>query len=362
MTRPVHQLVHTLSYGDAISSEVLSLRRVFREQGRESEIFSLHTHPKLEGETKPLSEFPTDFKDEVILHYSLGSPLNDTYRGLSEATRSIIYHNLTPSRWFEGVNPRIVKDIQAGEKELPELVALSDRVIADSSFNAGEISGYGKEPIVLPLPIDPARWNVETNPGIAELLRSTPGPHLIHVGRFAPNKCIEDIIRSFYFFRNHISKESRLWLVGIDIDTELYSFSIRHLVEQFGLREAIEFPGCLADSELRALYEGADLYLCMSEHEGFCLPVIEAMHFSLPVVAYSSSALPETVGQGGVLVEHKDPAHLAALYEEILSNSALKESLIKAGRARVSELSYEAFAESVSEIFALSGVPNARCA
>lgn len=363
MNTAIHQLVHTLSYGDAISSEVLSLRRVLRESGRESEVFSLHTHPKLEGETKPISEFPRDFTGEVILHYSLGSPLNELYRSLSSASRSIIYHNLTPSSWFLGVNPRIVRDIQDGEKELPELVALSNRVIADSSFNAGELSGYGQEAVVLPLPIDPARWDVEANPGIAKLLAETPGPHLVHVGRFAPNKCLEDIVRSFYFYRHYMAPTSRLWLVGIDIDTELYAFSIRHMIEQLGLREAVEIPGCLADSELRALYEGADLYLCMSEHEGFCLPVIEAMHFGLPVVAYSSSALPETIGDGGVLVERKEPAHLAALYDEILSNETLRQSIVQAGKSRVKALSYQAFAENVEALFGTPrGDSHARCA
>jgi glycosyltransferase involved in cell wall biosynthesis len=359
----VHQLVHTLSYGDAISSEVLALQRAIREGGGESEIFSLHTHPELQGSARHYSEFPIGFHGEVILHYSLGSPLNPLYREMKSASRSIIYHNLTPSSWFEGINPRIVENIRSGEEELPELLALSDRVIADSTFNAGELQRYGVNATVLPLPIDPSRWSHEANQGIADIIASSPGPHLMHVGRFAPNKCIEDIVRSFYFFHHYIEPTSRLWLVGIDIDTELYAFSIRHLVEQLGLREAVEFPGCLADSELRALYEGADLYLCMSEHEGFCLPVIEAMHFGLPVVAYSSSALPETVGDGGVLVKSKQPAHLAALYEEILQSPSMKAGLVEAGRTRVRELSsFETFAERVMEIFTNKEVTHAHCA
>ncbi|MCB0330095.1 MAG: glycosyltransferase [Bdellovibrionales bacterium] len=360
--RAVHQLVHTLSYGDAISSEVLSLQRVFHEAGYESEIFSLHTHPKLKGRSKELTEFPNEFSGEVLLHYSLGSPLNDRYRSLTSATRSIIYHNLTPSRWFEGVNPRIVENIRQGEEELPELLAISDRVIADSTFNADELRSHGVDPIVLPLPIDPARWSHEPNEGITRILRSQPGPHLLHVGRFAPNKCLEDVIRAFYFYRRYIAPQSRLWLVGIEIDTELYAFSIRYLVEQLGLRDAVEFPGCLADSELRSLYEGADLYLCMSEHEGFCLPVIEAMHFGLPVVAYSSSALPETIGEGGVLVNSKEPAHLAVLFDEILRSSDLRSKLVIAGRSRVAELSYDTFAARALEVFMSQGDKHARCA
>ncbi|MCB0320898.1 MAG: glycosyltransferase, partial [Bdellovibrionales bacterium] len=348
--RTIHQLVHTLSYGDAISSEVLSLQRAFRQLGYQSEIYSLHTHPKLVGRTLEIAHFPRSFDGEVVLHYSLGSPLNDLYRDLSAATRSIIYHNLTPSHWFEGVNPRIAADIHSGERELPGLLEISDRIIADSTFNGGEIEKLGFAATVLPLPIDPTRWGEPGNEGIRQLIRSQPGPHLMHVGRLAPNKCIEDIIRSFYFYRHYISPTSRLWLVGIDIDTELYSFSLRHLVDQLGLRDAVEFPGCFADSELRALYEEADLYICMSEHEGFCLPVIEAMHFGVPVVAYSSSALPETIGDGGILVKTKNPAYLAELYNSILSSQEFRNALVASGKERVQSLGYAEFFERVSDV------------
>jgi glycosyltransferase involved in cell wall biosynthesis len=360
--KSIHQLVHTLSYGDAISSEVLSFQRVFQECGYESEVYAIHTHPKLAGVSRPLNEFPVDCHGEVILHYSLGSPLNEVYRSLSQARRTIVYHNLTPPHWFEGVNPRIVRDIRSGMKELPELLALSDRILADSTFNACELGELGVHAEVLPLAVDPERWREEANPGIRDLLRATPGPHLLHVGRFAPNKCLQDIVRSFYFFRHHIAPTSRLWLVGIDIDTELYAFSIRHMVEQLGLRDAVEFPGCLADSELRALYEESDLYLCMSEHEGFCLPVVEAMHFGLPVVAYASSALPETIQDGGILVDRKEPAHLAVLYDKILASDKLKNGLIRSGKARVQELSYENFSRRVTELFRLEESAHACCA
>ena len=349
---PIHQLVHTLSYGDAISGEVLALRRALRDLGVESEIYSLHTHPKLEGESRSIEDFPkNDSAAQVILHYSLGSPLNDLYREIRSDSKTLIYHNLTPAKWFSGINPRITSDIRQGEAELPELLALSTRIIADSTFNADEIREKGFEADVLPLPIDPERWSMKANEGIVDLVRNTPGPHLLHVGRLAPNKCIEDIIRAFYFFRNHISKNARLWLVGIDIDTELYSFSLKHMVHQLGLSEAVEFPGCMADSEVRALYENADLYLCMSEHEGFCLPVIEAMHFGLPVIAYHSSALPETISEGGVLVKKKDPAFLAALFAQILSSQEMQNALIVAGKKRVKQLSYSKFASHVESLF-----------
>lgn len=351
MTRAIHQLVHTLSYGDAISGEVLALQRVFRGMGCDSEIFAIHEHPKLKGVSHHYRALSADVEGEVILHYSLGSPLNDVYRKLSRASRCLIHHNITPARWFEGINPRIVTDINNGIREFPELCMLSDRLVADSRYNAGEIAALGCTAEIVPLPIDAKKWDVARNPGIYSLLSSTPGLHLVHVGRLAPNKCVEDIIKAFFFVRRAIDPQAHLWLVGIDIDTELYSFGLKRLVDHLLLRDVVHFTGCLADSEVRALYEAGSVYLCMSEHEGFCLPVLEAMHFGMPVIAYASTALPDTVGNAGVLVHEKRHEVIAELVGEVCRNNALRTQLVSAGRERVKELTFERFAERVQAVF-----------
>lgn len=347
----VHQLVHTLSYGDAISGEVLALQRCFNDLGLDSEIYSINLHPKLKGKAKSYKEFPVDFCGETILHYSLGSPLNDLYKNLTSSKRTLIYHNLTPSSWFLSVNPRIVEDIEVGAKELPDLCRLSSRLLADSNFNASELDRLGFQADVLELPIDPQRWEEASNPGIANLVKNSPGTHLLHVGRLAPNKCIEDIIKTFYFLHHFIDKNSTLWLVGIDIDTEVYSFSLKRLVHELGLDQAVNFAGCMADSEVKALYENCSAYICMSEHEGFCVPLIEAMNFGLPILAYAASAVPDTLGDAGVLVHEKKHPEMAELIYEISVNLELRSKLIAAGKQRIETLSYEAFSKKVKQIF-----------
>lgn len=349
--RSIHQLVHTLSYGDAISSEVLTLKRLFRSFGIDSDIFAINVHPFYKNEARKYHELPSDFQGEAVLHYSLGSPLNETYRRLSRAKRSLIYHNLTPAKWFEGVNPRVASDISSGLSELPSLCRESDTLIADSTFNTSELNALGFSAEVLPLPIDPEKWNAPRNPGIFSLVSGTGGINVLHVGRLAPNKCIEDIIKAFYFLHYHGERNSRLWLVGIDTDTELYSFALKRLAHELKISDAVNFVGRLSDSEVRSLYEASTVYMCMSEHEGFCLPVIEAMHFGLPVIAYSSSALPETVGDGGILVSKKSHPELSELMLEIASNSSLREKIVEAGKTRVSELSLEKFEERVKSLF-----------
>ncbi len=354
MSNCVHQLVHTLSYGDAISGEVLALKRVLQAQGCESEIFSIHTHPKLHGQASSYLDFPKNFKGTVILHYSLGSPLNQLYRSLTSARRALIYHNLTPAHWFEGVNPRIQADIELGQRELPELCGITDLLLADSEYNASELRNLGfMNAQVLNLPLDPRRWELERSAGIYNIVKNDPAIHLMHVGRLAPNKCIEDIIKIFYFLHHKLEPKSVLWLVGIDTDTELYSFSLKRLVDELGLTDAVRFVGCFADSEVKALYESASVYVCMSEHEGFCVPVIEAMHFGLPVIAYASSALPDTIGAGGILVSEKKHPEIAELIRQLQIDQNLRNRLIQAGKQRVSELSIVAFEQRVKELFEL---------
>ena len=346
----IHQLVHTLSYGDAISGEVLALQRCFRAMGFESEIFAIHWHPKYEGLVRDYRSYPAASSDEVILHYSLGSPLSALYRG-ARGTRTLIYHNLTPAKWFRGVNSRIVQDIEAGLQELPDLCRQTDRLIADSAFNAVELKVLGFDAQVLPLSVDPERWVEPANSGFRSMLAGDPGLHLLHVGRIAPNKCIEDIIKIFYFLHHKIDQNSRLWLVGTDIDTELYAFGLKRLTDELGLFDHVSFLGSRSDGEVRALYEQASVYLCMSEHEGFCLPVIEAMHFGMPVIAFASSALPETVAAGGVLVKEKRHAELAELTYELCKNQSLRADLVRAGKSRVAELSFDRFRGNVEALF-----------
>jgi glycosyltransferase involved in cell wall biosynthesis len=150
---------------------------------------------------------------------------------------------------------------------------------------------------------------------------------------------LEDLIKSFYFLVKYIDTDARLRLVGIDTDTELYSFSLRELASYLGIADAVEFVGPLSDSEVRAMYEASDVYLCMSEHEGFCLPLIEAMHFKLPVIAYAAGAVPDTVGNGGVVIYEKRHAEVGALMAEVAKPGELRGSLVASGGERVAYFS-----------------------
>jgi glycosyltransferase involved in cell wall biosynthesis len=335
------------------------MQRALLSCGVRSEIFAINEHPKLKGTSRKYTEVLSEVGADLVMHYSLGSPLNEIYRNWKGGGRSLIYHNITPSAWYGSINARVAEDIEQGLSELPQLCGLSDQCIADSPFNAQELLQLGISSQVLYLPVDPRRWDSPRNEGIYSLVKGSSGIHVLHVGRLAPNKCVEDVIKCFYFLRHFVGKSPgvgspptpcTLWLVGIDTDTELYSFSLRRLAAELSLEEDVRFVGCMADEEVRALYEACSVYVCMSEHEGFCLPLVEAMHFGLPVLAFSAGAVPDTVGSGGVLVKEKRHAELAELIAEMATAGPLRESLIKAGRERVSTFSYERFASRVKEL------------
>jgi glycosyltransferase involved in cell wall biosynthesis len=350
MSKVLHQLVHTLSYGDAISTEVLALQRVLHSLGYQSEIFRIHEHPKLKGRSQSYTALSQGMQGDLILHYSLGSPLNDVYSNWNGGQKTLVYHNITPAQWYRSINQRVADDIQRGLTELPRLCAASDAIWADSPFNAGELSELGFDAEVLELLVDPARWDTPRNEGLYSSVKNSAGTQVLHVGRLAPNKCVEDVIKAFYFLVKYLDPAARLRLVGIDTDTELYSFSLRELANYLGIGYAVEFVGALADDEVRSMYEASDVYLCMSEHEGFCLPLIEAMHFGLPVIAYAAGAVPDTMGDGGILVREKRHAEIGQLIAQVAAQGELRSRLQTKGRARVARFSYDRFAARVQEL------------
>ena len=165
--------------------------------------------------------------------------------------------------------------------------------------------------------------------------------NILFVGRVAPHKKQEDIIRAFCYYNRNINKKSRLFLVGSDGGMESYSAALKKYVRELGLEEAVLFKGHVGFQEILAYYSVADLFLCMSEHEGFCVPLIEAMLFDVPVMAYNSTAIPYTLGGSGVLLEEKNPIFVAKVMQRVLEDKRLKEQVVKGQQERLRDFSYE---------------------
>ena len=238
----------------------------------------------------------------------------------------------------------MAKDLKYGLSELPELLTTADLILADSTYNKEELGNLGFSNVeVFPLLYDSKKWAVQENKGIAGILSNSKEVNILTVGRLAPNKCIEDTIKSFYFYHHKINKNSKLWIVGHEIDTEIYAFELRNLVKKLLLDNSVKFVGTVANCELKAYFQNSNLYMCMSEHEGFCVPLVEAMNFDLPIIAYDSSAIAETLGDAGLLVKNKSHAEIAEAMNLIISDNKIREKFQSKAKIQIEKFSKKAF-------------------
>jgi glycosyltransferase involved in cell wall biosynthesis len=332
--RAVHQLVPNFGLGDAIGNHVRALRGLLRQAGYASDVYAQHIHPALARE----AAFYTRYRDVarpdsvVLFHFSIGSEVTGFFAGLPDR-RVLIYHNITPAEYFVGVNARVADRCRRGRWELARLAAVTDLGLGVSEFNRRELEAAGfRRTGVLPILVD---WSQYEHPPVPEVAAGLgPGRTLLFVGRLAPNKRIEDLLKTFYFYRR-LDPGSRLVVVGSAVDTEGYLAGCRKLAADLGLADAVVFAGAVSQAELCTYYRLASAYLCLSEHEGFCVPLLEAMHFGVPVVAYAAAGVPGTLGEAGLLVADKDFPTVAEVVHRVVADPALRAAVVAGQRARL---------------------------
>ena len=324
--RPIHQLVNHLSRGDAIGHDVLTIQDRLRTAGHPSEIFCLHHGPGLAGRHKPASSFPEySSPDNILLwHFSLGTSLFD----LAARARDIVvmrYHNITPHHYFTGVSPQLELDCRVGRRQLARAAGFVRLGIGDSAYNQAELEALhyaytGTCPIMLDL----NKYTRSQKPP-ADPSADRAGPRVFHVGRLMPQKRYEQLLQTFYFLRK-IKPRASLTMVGGWDGLERYKAFLDDLVKDLGL-EGVVFTGRVSDPELRGLYTQADVYLCLSDHEGFCVPLVEAMKMDLPVVAKRSTAVGETLGRAGVLLEEHQAGRTAEIIAALTDDRKMIEEI-----------------------------------
>ncbi|MDP6848470.1 MAG: glycosyltransferase [Kiritimatiellia bacterium] len=338
----VHQFVAGFSNGDAISNEAVAMRRLFRSWGYKSEVFSETKRilPELRKQARDASLYAAESRpdDTVLLHLSMGSPVNEIFRSLP-CRKAILYHNITPPDYFDLVNKQTAANLARGRKQLQALASTAEVNMADSEFNASELRELGfKDVKVLPLMLDLAR--LRSTPDRKILKRFDDGKiNILFVGRCAPNKKIEDLLRSFAFFNHFVDGNSRLVHVGSFAGTERYYYLLMAQARELGI-ENIHFAGAVPQAQLNAFYECSSVFLCMSEHEGFCIPLIESMVHNLPVLAYAAGAVPETMAGSGVLVHEKRHDVIAEMIYKLAYDQHLRNAIIAGQQKRLAE--YEA--------------------
>ncbi len=331
----IHQFLAGFSRGDAISNEAIAMRRIFRSWGRESDIFSETKRilPELRRDSRDAAAAAPGPDDLAILHLSIGSPVNGLFASL-RCRKAILYHNITPPAYFRALQPRIAADLSRGLAEARQLAGVAAINLADSAFNAEELTAMGYRDVrVLPLVLDWAA--LETDPARRVMRDMNDGKvNVLFVGRCAPNKKIEDVLTAFAFFQQSVEPNSRLIHAGSCAGTERYHALLQSLRADLRLRDVF-WTGSIPQADLNAYYRRAHVFLCMSEHEGFCIPLVEAMLNGAPVVAYAAGAVPETLGGAGCLVHEKQYDLVAELMGRLTHDAALRAAVVRGQSERV---------------------------
>jgi glycosyltransferase involved in cell wall biosynthesis len=340
--RRIDQVIPAIIEHDAVSNHTFEAQRLLREMGYDSEIYASIIGPGAEGRVRPIAALPSDGGEEHWLLYqcSIGSPVAErviAHRGPT----MLDYHNITPAGLVERWIPPLGEESRLGRAQLLRLAPTVRGSFADSQFNADELASAGfVEPSVVSLLVEAANRETSADPVVLERLRSESGAKWLFVGQVAPHKAQHDLVAAFAAYRELFDSDAQLWLVGREMGHG-YRSALDRFIRAVGLGSAVTMPGSVPVETLAAYFEAADVFVCLSEHEGFCAPIVEAMSRALPVVGYAVAAVPSTIGDAGVLIDDKDPLLVASVVHELLGDGSAREQFIKLGRERAAELSLD---------------------
>lgn len=333
--RKIDQLMAGFGDGDAISNAAVIIRDALRELGYDSDIYAPpdRVSPSLRDACRPLEAYDPPPDSVSIYHYGIASPATEVF--LSARTRKIIiYHNITPPEYFDGFEDSVAEQLRGARIELTEVAGRADAVWAVSSFNASELNEMGISPVhIFELPF--SRKPLDLPPAAEVLGRlATPLKTIIFVGRIAPNKRLEDLFKTFAWYHKTINPQSRLVVIGSNRSCPRYYTMLRMMTGDLDIPN-ICLEGFASPAGLATYYQLSDLYLSTSEHEGYCLPLLEAMYKNLPVVARSIGGVPEAMGDAGVRYKDLDHRELAELVHLVLSDNGLREQILDGQRRRL---------------------------
>ncbi|HET9073093.1 MAG TPA: glycosyltransferase [Solirubrobacteraceae bacterium] len=340
----VHQLLSGAGPHDAITTEAGVFRRYFADWGWGGGDYAYRRHPALQAPVAPAGELAPAPDDVVLLHHSAGWPDLDEVLALP-GRKLLLYHNVTPAGWFWIDAPGLAAHCQVGRDQLGPLVRAADATAADSAFNAGELAAYGAHHTeVIHLLLDAERLGAGAGAGVTAAAVATASvsvtgeadgaaPQVLFVGRLSPHKRQDEVIRTFGLFRRRHAPGARLDLIG-DASSESHVERLRGLVRDHA-PGAVRIESGLPESELARRYRDADLFLCLSEHEGFCIPLLEAFSFGVPVIARPFGAIPEVSGSAALLVPDADIAVVAELMDLVLTDPGLRQELVRRGHERL---------------------------
>ncbi|MDX1417597.1 MAG: glycosyltransferase family 4 protein [Candidatus Promineifilaceae bacterium] len=332
----LHQFTEGIYSGDAVSDHAFLLQKWLHEMGFESNIYALKIDPELKERVLPVETYQHSQKERFVLyHHAVGSEIAELLQKL-KLPQILVYHNITPAKFYENSDPVLGIQLRKGREQLEQMRDRTVLALAVSHYNELELQSLGyRNTGVLPITLDQSQYDITTNEELASQF-SRAQPTMLFVGRVAPNKKIEDLIELLYYYRR-LEPETKLILVG-SVKNEVYVNWLTELAKSLGLRDdAVIFTGHVSQKDMITYYRSADLFVSMSEHEGFGKPLIESMYLDLPVLAYASSAVPSTLGKAGILFHDKNHESLAELVDLIIKDKTLRQRVIERQQKRVQD-------------------------
>jgi glycosyltransferase involved in cell wall biosynthesis len=345
----VVQMVTSISFGDAIGNDVQALSNLLSSNGYETAIYTEICDPRIgkNHTVLPVRPLPELDKDDILLyHLCTDSTLNHEINNM-KCRKVAIYHNVTPHEFFFRHNYYIYTACRDVREDLKRLAGTFDYCIADSSFNRDDLinNGFTCQIDVRPILIPFEDYKKTPSQTIIDKYDDDK-VNIMFLGRVAPNKKQEDVIAAFSCYVKNYNPNARLIIVGSSEGLESYKKQLDEYVNLLGLENVI-FTEKVPFDEILAYYKIADVFLCMSEHEGFCVPLVEAMYFDVPIVAYASTVIPETLSGAGILLSEKDPLITAGVIDRLQADENLRNTIIAGQRKRLLDFSYE----KTSELF-----------
>lgn len=335
-SKMMHQFTEGIYKGDAVSDHVFLIQRWLRDMGYISNIYATTYDHSLAGIALPLDDYRTVKEEQAIVyHHAVGSEMADRLAAI-HLPQILIYHNITPPEFFKNSDPALTAQLKKGRQQLAQMRDRTKLALADSPYNEQELVNLGfKVTGVLPIVLEEESYDWPLDQDLAAKL-SEKRPVLLFVGRVAPNKKQDDLINLLYFYRR-IESDAQLILVG-SLQNEEYRQWLVELTQSLGLPpDAVRFTGHVSQQALVTYYKSADLFISMSEHEGFGKPLVESMYLGLPIMAYASTAVPYTLGQAGLLFHQKNYVALAEVVQKLVHDQRLRDRMVQRQYNRVQD-------------------------
>jgi len=353
----VNQWVPAAHSGDAIGDSARKMRAILRALGHESEIYALTIDDVLRDDVRPFSDPAARSGDITLFHYALPSPMTEAFARLPRG-RVMLYHNVTPAFYFAPYDPGLFRLASLARAELASLAGQTDLALGVSEFNRAELDTLGfPRTGVLPLAVDLSRITQNVRrPSLEKVLDEDNMINFLFVGRIAPNKKIEDHLKLAEQYKRYVDEYYRFIFVGRYDAVPAYYAGIRAMMTQYRLlNDRFIFTGPVPDEELAIYYRHAAVYISLSEHEGFCAPLLEAMAAGVPVLAYAAAAVPETLGGSGIQFAPKDMEQAAELLGLLTFDDDLRAQVIAGQRRRLADFSDARIESALSKVVAYSG-------